>query len=821
MLVDKYKITLDFDLNYDFYEGEEEIFVKLNKNKFVEIDSIDLEIKEVKFNDKKVKYRIEKDKILILNKVKKGKGKISLNFKGQLKEGLGGIYLSSYKINNQKKFLITTQFEPIEARRALPCFDDPSKKAKFYISLIFDKKLEAISNTLPEKIISFDKKKKVIFKETPLMSTYLLYLGIGDWHFKTSKLKDTLIRVGVCQKDKLKGADFAIENTKKFLTYLERYFNFKYPLKKLDLLAIPDFAAGAMENWGAITFRENLLLFFEGKSSKLIKERIAEVIAHELVHMWFGNLVTMRGWDDLWLNESFATYLAYRVVDFYYPDWKILEKYVVSEVVSALNADGLINTHPIKTKIKNPQESLEMFDEISYEKGGSVLRMIEKYIGEENFKKSLRYYIRKFAYKNATSLDLWMSLEKFSNKPISKILKDFIEKPNFPLIDLKKEKDSYLAVQKKFLFLRNKNLKGDWMIPLFVETEEGFKVEVFKEQKMKLKPTKYLNLNKDFWGFYLVDYPLELLKEAIENYSDKLSALDKVFLISCLNFSIKRNKKSLTYLLDLIEILIDKSFNYQKDKLLILYILEILNFYHFYLDNKEIDKLIEKICFKILNQIGWEISSDENLIDTQLRQQSLILLGLISNKKALTFSVKKFRLFIKNNKKITPEIKQPIFINALIANADFLKDFLNLYRRTSLIEDQNRYLIVIGYLRKKDGIKQILDFVLSDEVKFSQSIFALNSLASNKLAVNILFNWLVKNWDKLEEKAGGKGKGDFILMKIIKIVIPQIGPFVDNKNLKKFLSLSSLKNFYKTVKIVLEKTQIIKKMMAHQQKFIK
>jgi tricorn protease interacting factor F2/3 len=264
MEVKNYQIELDFDLEKKIYEGKEKIFLNLDKEDLIKIDSVDLKIKELKVNDKEVNFEIAQDKILIKNGFQKGENIIFINFEGELKEVLGGIYLSKYKDKEEEKYLITTQFEPIEARKAFPCFDDPDKKATFDLTLIFPKELKAISNTLPIKEEILGEKKKVIFETSPKMSTYLLYIGIGDFYFLEDKYKDVLIRVAFTPKEKLEGAKFALENCKKFLSYLEEYFNVPYPLKKLDLIAIPDFAAGAMENWGAITFRENLLLVFEG-----------------------------------------------------------------------------------------------------------------------------------------------------------------------------------------------------------------------------------------------------------------------------------------------------------------------------------------------------------------------------------------------------------------------------------------------------------------------------------------------------------------------------------------------------------------------------
>jgi len=457
MEIKNYQLELNFDLGNKVYEGKEKIFLSLDKEDLIKIDSIDLKIKELKVNDKEVDFEITQDKILIKNGFQKGENIIFINFEGELKEVLGGIYLSKYRDNKEEKYLITTQFEPVEARKAFPCFDDPDKKATFDLTLIFPKNFKTISNTLPIKEEIFGEKKKVIFETSPKMSTYLLYIGIGDFYFLEDKYKDVLIRVVVTPKEKLEGAKFALENCKKFLSYLEEYFNVPYPLKKLDLIAIPDFAAGAMENWGAITFRENLLLVFENITSQSAKERICEVIAHELVHMWFGNLVTMKWWDDLWLNESFATYLAYKAVNHFYPEWRILDNYIVDEVFSALNADALVSSHPIKVEIKDPQESTEIFDEISYEKGGSVLRMIENYLSEEKFRDGLRTYIKKFSYQNAQAEDLWNSLEEVSKFNVKEIMKDYLEKTGFPQVEIKKENGNYELKQKRFLFLHGSN----------------------------------------------------------------------------------------------------------------------------------------------------------------------------------------------------------------------------------------------------------------------------------------------------------------------------------------------------------------------------
>jgi tricorn protease interacting factor F2/3 len=552
MEIKNYQLELDFDLEKKIYEGKEKIFLNLDKEDLIKIDSVDLKIKELKVNDKEVNFEIAQDKILIKNGFKKGENIIFINFEGELKEVLGGIYLSKYKDKEEEKYLITTQFEPIEARKAFPCFDDPDKKATFDLTLIFPKELKAISNTLPIREEIFGEKKKVIFETSPKMSTYLLYIGIGDFYFLEDKYKDVLIRVAFTPKEKLKGAKFALENCKKFLSYLEEYFDVPYPLKKLDLIAIPDFAAGAMENWGAITFRENYLLVFEGITPQTAKERVCEVIAHELVHMWFGNLVTMKWWDDLWLNESFATYLAYKAVNHFYPEWRILDKYIVDEVFSALDADALISSHPIKVKIKDPNESAEIFDEISYEKGGSVLRMIENYLGEEKFKDGLRNYIKKFSYQNAQAEDLWNSLEEVSQVNVKEIMKDYLEKTGFPQIEIKKENENYLLKQKRFLFLEE-DRSEIWKIPMVISSKNREIRIIFDKESTVLSSLESpIILNKNYSSFFVSNYDDEILKNNLENL-EKLSEIDQIHLLHDYEFFVRKGEKSLNDFCQILE----------------------------------------------------------------------------------------------------------------------------------------------------------------------------------------------------------------------------------------------------------------------------
>ena len=291
----------------------------------------------------------EKNEKLTIKLAKKIKGKVKLciEFTGTLNDRLLGFYKSQYKDQNGKtKYLATTQFEAADARRAFPCWDEPAVKATFDVSLLVDKHLDAISNMPVSSKKTVDSKFLYEFQRTPIMSTYLLYLGVGEFEYLHGKLRDIKLRIVTTKGNKNKGK-LSLQFTKQFLAEYEKYFGIKYPLPKLDMIAIPDFAAGAMENWGAITFREAILLYDPKTSSTKTKQYIAEVISHELAHQWFGNLVTMKWWNDLWLNESFATFMATKIVDKFYPEWDLWNQFLDDAMLQAMSLDALKNSHPI------------------------------------------------------------------------------------------------------------------------------------------------------------------------------------------------------------------------------------------------------------------------------------------------------------------------------------------------------------------------------------------------------------------------------------------------------------------------------------------
>ena len=414
-----YRITIDTNMKSFSYKGSETITIDVKKPvRKILINAVEINFTSVKIrckgNEQIVKATVNaKSDIATLafsNRIS-GRAELEIAFEGTNNDKMAGFYRSKYGKGKNENYLLTTQFEATDARRAFPCFDEPALKATFDLTLIVDSKLEAVSN-MPVKSTKRigNRRKALSFLTTPSMSTYLLYMGVGMYDRITGnagKLKVSVLTMPGMKKYAKLPLKYAILAIK----YYEKYFGIGYPLPKVDLLAIPDFAAGAMENWGAVTFRETALLIDEN-SSVATKQYVADVVAHELAHQWFGDLVTMKWWNDLWLNESFATFMSAKAVDAAFPEWNFMAQYIDDTIGTAFSADCLKSTHPINVEVKSSGEIDQIFDRISYEKGGTVLHMLEDFIGKEQFRKGLNAYLKAHAYSNATKYDLWNAIAK-------------------------------------------------------------------------------------------------------------------------------------------------------------------------------------------------------------------------------------------------------------------------------------------------------------------------------------------------------------------------------------------------------------------------
>jgi len=541
----KYDLTLEPDLERFTFEGVVKIDVKVNvATEVVSVHQKQLVISEAKFTPSEAGAKaMEAEEITL--KVKDmtatfgfaevlpvGDGVLEIKFRGILNDQMAGFYRSKYKDSKgATKYMGVTQFEAIDARRCFPCWDEPAKKAIFTVTMMFPAELTCLSNMPQSRSeVMADGRRKETFMPTPKMSTYLLAFCIGEYEFISGQAKGgTLARV-FCPPGSIAKCTYALKCCIRSLDFYNDFFGIDYPLPKLDMIAIPDFSAGAMENWGLVTYREVALLCDEKTVSSTQKQRICSVIAHELAHQWFGNLVTMAWWDDLWLNEGFANWMQTFATDALHPEWKIWESYVSTEQARALNLDALRSSHPIQVPIGKAQEVEEVFDAISYCKGGSVVRMLYAVLGAEDFQKGLRSYFAKHKYGNTETIDLWNAWSEASGKNIPDMMNSWTEKMGYPLLKVIKDPyeqagDSWDEIEvEQCWFLADGSVEaGDeqktWVIPVKVLTDQGvdpttyfFDCSKGKKQTLKVETqrkdsSKFMKLNGGQHVPVRVQYP--------------------------------------------------------------------------------------------------------------------------------------------------------------------------------------------------------------------------------------------------------------------------------------------------------------------------
>src|SRR5216110_2047793 len=484
----RYDLRLEPDLTTLTFRGEETVTVAVTEaTDEIVLNAVELAITKATIqNDRGESQRgtptmdeaAERCRIAFRSPLAPGAWRLSLVFTGHLNDKLRGFYRSSYKnASGATHLLAATQFEATDARRAFPCWDEPAFKAAFAVTLAIDPALAAVSNTRVVAERREGGKKVVAFADTIKMSTYLVAFVVGELE-ATDPVRVGAAPVRVwCVPATLRLAAFGHAIAVASLRFFEEYYGLPYPGDKVDLLAIPDFAARAMENLGAITFRETALLVDEREASHAEIERVADVVAHENAHMWFGDLVTMSWWNGIWLNEAFATFMEMLAVDAWKPEWRRWTTFGVSRAAAFL-VDGLHSTRPIEFPVNAPREADAMFDVLTYEKGASVLRMLEQYLGAEVFREGVRDYLRAHRFANADTGDLWSALGRASGQPIPAVMDGWIFSPGYPLVSVRREGNDLVLSQQRFTYLPGDTPSAQrWQVPVQLRIEASGKHE--------------------------------------------------------------------------------------------------------------------------------------------------------------------------------------------------------------------------------------------------------------------------------------------------------------------------------------------------------
>lgn len=699
------------------------------------------------------------------------KAQLTHTFTGSLNDKMAGFYRSSYKDKDGKtKYIASTQMEPTDARRAFPCFDEPALKAEYTITLIADKNHTCLSNMNQasekevDSKITGGKRKAVTFDKTPLMSTYLLAFIIGELNYIETKSFRVPIRVYATPDKDIEHGRFSLDLAARTLAFYEKEFDNEYPLPKMDMVAVPDFSAGAMENWGLITYRVVDLLFDEKTSGASMKQRVAEVVQHELAHQWFGNLVTMDFWDGLWLNEGFATWMSWYSCNTFYPEWKIWQTFVIDDLQSALSLDSLRSSHPIEVPVKRADEVNQIFDAISYSKGSCVLRMISKYCGEQTFLEGIRQYIKKHAYGNTRTEDLWAALSNASGKPIEKVMDIWTKNVGYPVVTVTENKDGKSIHVKQNRFLRTADVKPEedmTLYPVFLGlrtkdgVDEGLTLST-REQDFQVPSTDFFKLNADHSSTYRTSYtPARLEKLGQAAKQGLLTTEDRAGMIADAGALASSGYQKTSGILSLLN-----SFSSESEFVVwneLLTRISAIRSAWVFEDQKTQDALKafqRNLVSEKAHSKGWQFGPNEDHIEAQFKGLLFGSAGLAGDEKVIKAAQDMFANFAKGDRKaIHPNIRGSVYAIALQnGGAKEYDALLNEYRTAKDADERNTALRSLGRAKGKDLIQRSLDLPLSDDVKAQDVYMPIAALRNDKEGIEMLWSWLKANWDPLNKK---------------------------------------------------------------------
>ena len=713
---------------------------------------------------------------------------LELRFTGELNDKLRGFYRSKYTAEGgEERYLATTQFEATDARRAFPCWDEPAMKASFNVTLVIPSDLVAVSN-MPIVSETGDGAglSKKEFAETPVMSTYLLAFIVGDLKaIEQHAPGGTLVRVWTTPGKEEQGR-FALETSVKLLEYFNDYFGIPYPLEKMDHLAVPDFAAGAMENWGAITYRETAILVDPEHSSAETRETVASVVAHEMAHMWFGDLVTMEWWNDLWLNESFASWMGDKAVDHLFPEWQKWTQFVSMDTNSALSLDGLQNSHPIEQEVKDPAEIGQLFDAISYSKGGSILRMLEHFLGAEAFQQGISRYLTLHKYGNARTTDLWDALGEASGQPVAAMMDTWVQQTGYPVLDVRTEWTEggleIAAEQRRFVYEHvvdpDKPDETLWRVPLSALSASGEETasELMDGRRARLRldippggkgDQLWVKLNPEQTGFYRVNYSKEnwaALVTAIQELA--LSPIDRLGLQDDAYALTKAGFLPVTQFLSLAE-----AYTAETDASVWDDLAANLGGLDNLLSDEPYHPAFESFArhiFKPAGQrLGWDVRPGDGHRDALLRGTLLTELGGYGDKDTLGEAAARFAGYLQDESSVHPDIRDVVFdLAAKTGDRSTYDSIWELYTRADMEEEKVRFLGALSRFEDSDLLSETLDRSLSQEVRLHNTVRVVTAVASNRHGRDLAWEFLKDNWAELDRRYG---EGGFGLMRLVSI----------------------------------------------------
>ncbi|EXJ53365.1 uncharacterized protein A1O5_13405 [Cladophialophora psammophila CBS 110553] len=706
--------------------------------------------------------------------VPKGYLQLKISFKGRITHSMSGFCRARYEPQSDPNAAcvkvgkyhhqLTTDFEPCHARKAFPCFDEPHLKATFELELEIPAELTALSN-MPEKsfrILGGPKSslKAVRFEKTPVMSTYLLCWAVGDFEyieaFTEREHEGRRIPVRIyTTKGLTQYAQFALRDACNTLDFFSESFGVDYPLPKCDHLVVHEFISGAMENWGLITYKPTKILFDSSTSDNRLMSKASYVVAHELAHQWFGNLVTMSGWNELWLNEGFATWAGYLAVDYLHPKWNIWGQFVDEALEEAFALDSLDSSHPIESHVEHDAQAHQMFDSITYCKGSAIIRMLAGHVGQDVFLKGIATYLKSRSYQNATSNDLWQALSKASGIDVAAIMDPWIHEAGFPIVTAVLTSDELQLKQQPFPRHTTQHQKTCWHVPLGLERTSPTRADsiLAAESGSVKQVSSLLKLNKDHAGFYRTEYPYGYFI-SFTQLPSKLSPADKVGIVTDMASLVFAGVKSTGELLSLLA-----SFWQEEDCFLWSQIRKSATMVLSSISDdpqvaKGLKTYIRQLMGPVESRITWTGSAD-NYVDGELEKNLIQLAAIADNEDVLAEIKRRFSRWKDGDKGlVNRNLQAPIFgISVARGGEEEYHAIKTEYSRNHTIDGREICIAAMGRTKLPAMARDFLDFTfLSDDHVTLQNIHFVGMALGNGPCVEVLWEYIKENWDRVYER---------------------------------------------------------------------
>ena len=695
--------------------------------------------------------------------LKNRKHTIRIDFSGNITDAMHGLYPCYFTHDGVKKQLFATQFESHHTREVFPCVDEPAAKAEYDLTLITRPKITVLGNMPVKSEEENGDSLTTTFEKTPRMSSYLLAFVIGELHKKSARTESGVeVSVWATPAQNENTLDFALDIATRSIDFYDEYFGVKYPLPKSDHVALPDFSSGAMENWGLITYRESCLLADPELTPESSRRFIATVIAHELSHQWFGNLVTMQWWNDLWLNESFANMMEYVAIDALQPNWHMWEDFATNEVTAALRRDSLDGVQSVQADVNHPDEISTLFDPaIVYAKGGRLLVMVRKLIGEEAFRAGLKSYFEKFAYKNTVGNDLWQELESASGQPIVNLMNAWISQPGLPVVSVSSSHDAATLSQERFFIGEHQPSDALWPIPLFAN--QPLDVKVLNQKETIVSIEKPLQLNCGLSAHFITKYDESTREYLLKNITE-LPTLDKICILQDATILARAGFENSASLLPLALSLKTET----NEKVFGMAAGALTELRKFVDDNDVARDSLKRISGEFaratFEELGWDEKAGESDDDRERRTTALSLMMYSEDKEVLNEAKTRF-----DSNKLAD---LPTEIRALIISAnvrhfetpEMIENLFAAYKNTPSNDLQNDIAIGLTSTKNPETAEKILANIKDSNVIRPQDasrwfVYLIRTRENRQIA----WNWLKENWAWVEDTFGeDKSYDDFI-----------------------------------------------------------